>query len=81
MNVTRQKIETILQGKYDLKNYEELISELFTGISFAAPDLYIEASSNFKSHIAGYSHIGNYKTADNKKLIIAAVELKKATYV
>lgn len=81
MNATLQKIKNILQSKYDLKNYKELISELFTGISFAAPDLYIEASSNFKSHIAGYSHIGNYKTSDNKNLIVAAVELQKQTYV
>ncbi len=81
MNATLQKIENILQSKYNLKNYEELVSELFTGIYFAAPGLYIEANNNFKSYIAGYSHIGNYKTADNKKLIIVTVELKKATYV
>ena len=55
MNATLQKIENILQSKYDLKNYKELISELFAGISFGTSDLYVEEKSNFKSHINGYN--------------------------
>lgn len=81
MNATLQKIENILQSKYDLKNYKELISELFAGISFGTSDLYVEEKSNFKSHINGYNYITNYKTSDNKNLIVAAVELQKQTYV
>lgn len=75
------KIESILKQQYDIKNFIGLIEELFIKIDYIAPDRYKNERSNFSSYIEGYNHIGNFQTSDNKKMLILAVELKKASYV
>ena len=81
MNAVVTKIETILKSSYDIKNYVDLVRELFPKVSMISPDEFRKEFSNFSSHIEGSVHIGNYRTADKKNIIILAVQLKNAGYV
>ncbi len=81
MNAVTNKIEAILKSTYDTKNYVDLVNELFPNVRFVAPDKYRKEFSNFSSHIAGSIHVGNYKTPDNKNIVIMAVQLNNASYV
>ena len=81
MSTVLQKIEKILQSSYDITGYISLVNEIFAGFDFISPNDFQKEYSNFSSHIEGITHIGNYKTADNKKIIILSVQLKRETYV
>ena len=81
VNQTIKKVETILTSKYDAKNFEDLIREIFPSVKIVAPGIFHKEYTNFSSHIEGSYHIGNYIDPDNKKLIIHAVRLKKESYV
>ena len=81
MSTVLQKIEKILQSSYDITGYISLVNEIFAGFDFVSPNDFQKEYSNFSSHIEGITHIGNYKTADNKKIIILSVQLKRETYV
>lgn len=81
MNAVVNKIENILKSAYDLKNYVDLIREIFPKVSMASPDKFRKEFTNFSSHIEGSAHVGNYKTADQKNIVIMAVQLKSAGYV
>lgn len=81
MSAIVNKIETILHGSYNTKNYVDLVCEVFPNLHLVAPDRFNKEYSNFSSHIEGSIHIGNFQTPDRKKLIIMAVQLKKAGYV
>ena len=81
MNAVVSKIEAILHGPYDTKNYVDFISEIFPGVHFVSPDKFNREFSNFSSHIDGSIHVGTFQTPDNKKIIIMSVQLKKAGYV
>lgn len=75
------KIESILRETYNTKNYVELIREIFPDVHLVAPDKLNREFSNFASHIEGSAHVGTFQTPDKKKIIIMAVQLKKAGYV
>ena len=81
MSAVINKIESILRGSYNTKNYVDFVREVFPSIHFVAPDRFKKEFSNFSSHIEGSIHVGNFQTPDKKKLIIMAVQLKKAGYV
>lgn len=81
MNAVVNKIENILKSAYDLKNYVDLIREIFPKVSMVSPDKFRKEFTNFSSHIEGSAHVGNYKTADQKNIVIMAVQLKSAGYV
>ena len=81
MNAVVNKIENILTHQYDIKNYVDLVEEIFPKIKIVAPDKFNREFSNFNSHIEGSVHVGTFNTPDDKKIIVMAVELKKAGYV
>ncbi len=81
MNAVVKKIETILKSPYAIKNYVDLIREIFPKVSMVSPDKFRKEFTNFSSHIEGSVHVGNYKTPDKKNIIIMAVQLKNAGYV
>jgi adenine-specific DNA-methyltransferase len=81
MSTVIERIETILTSEYSVQNYVEFVREVFAGMDLVAPDRFRKEFSNFSSHIAGSSHIGNYTFPDGKKLIIFSVQLLKRTYV
>ena len=76
-----KKIETILHSPYDTKNYVDLVREIFPDVRIVAPEKLNKEFSNFSSHIEGSAHVGTFQTPDKKKIIIMAVQLKKAGYV
>lgn len=75
------KIEAILHSTYDTKNYVDFIREVFPNVRIIAPDKFNKEFSNFSSHIEGSIHVGTFQTPDGKKIIIMAVQQKKAGYV
>jgi len=76
-----KKIEAILHSAYDTKNYVDFIREVFPNVRIVAPDKFNKEFSNFSSHIEGSIHVGTFQTPDGKKIIIMAVQQKKAGYV
>lgn len=76
-----KKIETILHSPYHIKNYVDLVREIFPDVRIVAPEKLNKEFSNFSSHIEGSAHVGTFQTPDKKKIIIMAVQLKKAGYV
>ncbi len=76
-----RKIEEILHSSFDIKNYVDLVREIFPDVRMIAPEKLNKELTNFSSHIEGSVHVGTFQTPDNKKIIIMAVELKKAGYV
>ena len=76
-----ERIENILTSEYSVQNYVQLVQELFNNMKIVAPEKYRKEFTNYSSHIAGSSHVGNYTTSDGKKMIIFAVQLLKRTYV
>lgn len=75
------KIESILHSSYHTKNYVDFIREVFPGVRIVAPDKFNKEYSNFSSHIEGYIHIGTFQAPDKKKILIMAVQQRKAGYV
>lgn len=75
------KIESILHSSYHTKNYVDFIREIFPGVRIVAPDKFNKEYSNFSSHIEGYIHVGTFQTPDKKKILIMAVQQRKAGYV
>ena len=75
------KIESILHSSYHTKNYVDFIREIFPGVRIVAPDKFNKEYSNFSSHIEGYLHVGTFQTPDKKKILIMAVQQRKAGYV
>ena len=75
------KIESILHSSYHTKNYVDFIREIFPGVRIVAPDKLNKEYSNFSSHIEGYIHVGTFQTPDKKKILIMAVQQRKAGYV
>ena len=76
-----KKIEIILQSNFSIKNFVELICELFPSVKIVAPDSFSKEHTNFAPHIDGSIHVGNFTTPDGKKLIIMAVRQKNGTHV
>lgn len=81
MNAVVSKIESILHSEYNTVKFVDLVREIFPNIHLVSPDKFNREYTNFSSHIEGSIHIGNFQTPDNKKIIIMAVQLKKAGYV
>ena len=81
MNAVINKIEAILKSEYDIKNYIDLIREIFPQVNIGTINKLREEKSNFLSHIKGSVHIGNYIDPDKKKIVIMAVQLQNAGYV
>lgn len=80
-SVVIEKIEKVLTSEYSVQNYVEFVQEVFDSVKLVAPDKFRQEFSNFSSHIAGRSHVGNYTDPDGKKLIIFSVQLLNKTYV
>ena len=76
-----RKIENVLTSEYSTQNFVEFIRELLDNVQMVAPDHFKKEYTNFSSHIAGYSHVGNYHTPDGKTIIILAVKLISESYV
>lgn len=68
----------ILHSPYHIKNYVDLVREIFPDVRIVAPEKLNKEFSNFSSHIEGSAHVGTFQTPDKKKIIIMAVQLKKA---
>ena len=81
MNAVVSKIESILHSEYSTTKFVDLVREVFPNVHLISPDKFNKEFTNFSSHIEGSIHIGNFQTPDNKKIIIMAVQLKKAGYV
>lgn len=80
-NVVIEKVENILKSEYSISKYVEFVQEVFSDVKLVAPDHFQKEFTNFSSHIAGATHVGNYTTSDGKKVIIFAVELLNRSYV
>lgn len=81
MPLAIDKIESILTSEYSVMNYVQLVQEIFDNMKLVSPDKFRKESTNFSSHIAGATHIGNYIAPNGQKMIIFSVELLKGTYV
>ena len=81
MNAVISKIESILHSEYSTVKFVDLVREVFPNVHLISPDKFNKEFTNFSSHIEGAIHVGNFHTPDNKKIIIMAVQLKKAGYV
>lgn len=81
MSAVKEKIETFLKSEYNIDNFTELAKEIFPNLEIIAPYKFNKEFSNFNYHIAGSTNVGRYKDADNKTIIIMAVELSKAAAV
>ena len=82
MSAVVEKIRDILTEEYSVENYVTLVNEVFGGLKVVAPTfLRKDFPTNFAAHIVGYSHVGNYISPDESKIVILSVELKKQTYV
>ncbi len=82
MSAVVDKIERILTEAYSPDNYVALVTEVFDKLKIVAPT-YIRKDfpTNFAAHIVGYSHVANYLSPDEKKIVILSVELQKQLYV
>ena len=81
MSAVVDKIEGILTSGYSVQNFLALASEILEGMNVVSPDHVRKEFSNFSSHIASSTHVGNYTDPNNKKILILSVELKQGTYV
>ena len=81
MNTTVKKVESILKSEYSAKSFVELMQIVFTSIKLVGYNNFHNENSNFSSHIIGYSHIGDYISADNKKIAIFSVKLRNSQFV
>lgn len=81
MEAIINKIQDTIENEYSNENFTSLVKEIFPGMQLVAPDKLNEEYSNFSSYVDGYTHIGNYITPDNKKILILSIQLKNAQYV
>ena len=81
MDAKISKIQNILENEYSNENFITLVKEIFPEMQLVAPDKFNEEFSNFSSYVCGYTHIGNYTTPDNKKVLVLSIQLKNAQYV
>lgn len=81
MIATVDKVKKILESKFDIQNYVELVQEVFASVKLVAPDNFHKEYSNFSTHIEKYSHVGKYEDAEGKTVAMFAVELKLDAYV
>lgn len=81
MEALLNEIKSILESPYSTENFISLVKEIFPDMQLVAPDRLNKEFSNFSNYVDGYVHIGNYKTHDNKKILILAIQLKNAQYV
>ena len=81
MEAIINRIKDILESEYSNENFVTLVKEIFPHMQLVAPDKFNEEYSNFSSYVEGYTHIGNYITPDNKKILILSIQLKNAQYV
>ena len=81
MSAVVDKVERMLTESYSVQNYLDLMVEIFDGLQVVAPYNPRKEYTNFSSHIESFTHVGNYVSPDNKKIIVMAVELKSKTYV
>ncbi|MCD8294422.1 MAG: Eco57I restriction-modification methylase domain-containing protein, partial [Clostridia bacterium] len=81
MTADIKKIEGIIESEFEMQKFVSLISEIFPSAKAVSPYKVQREFSNFSSHIVGCSHVANYKTSDNKQVLIFAVELKKDFFV
>lgn len=78
---TIKRIESVLTSGYSVQNFVEFVQEVFDNVKLVAPDHFRKEFTNFSSHIAGSSHVGEYTTPDGKKIVIFAVQLLNQGYV
>ena len=76
MNAITRKIEAILTSEFEIKNYVDLVRELFPNLHIVAPDKFRIETSDYNSHIYGMTHVGNYSTPNGENIIVIAVQLK-----
>lgn len=76
-----RRIESVLTSGYSVQNFVEFVQEVFDNVKLIAPDHFRKEFTNFSSHIAGSSHVGEYITPDGKKIIIFSVQLLNQGYV
>lgn len=82
MSAVIDKIEGILTDGYSVSNYVALVNEVFDSLKIVAPTyMRRDFPTNFAAHIVGYSHIGDYRSPDGKRIVVFSVELKKQLYV
>ena len=81
MNAVITKVEGILKAPYSTENYLAFLQELFEGMQIKSPDVLFNRTGTFTSYIEGHRDVGKYTDPDGKKLILLAVQLKKANYV
>ena len=81
MSTTVNKVETILKSAYSTKSFVELIQCVFDTVKLVGYNNFHSESSNFSSHIVGYTHVGDYISADNKKIAIFSVKLQNSQFV
>lgn len=68
MSTAVKKIEVILQSKFEMLSYVELVREIFSTMKLISPDRFIKEYSNFASHVQGAYHVGSYIAPDNKRI-------------
>ena len=66
MNEAISRIEAILKSKYSVEGFLEFVTEIFDSLRVIAPNNFHKEFSNYSSHIEGYSHVGEYRTPDEK---------------
>lgn len=66
-----------LQNSYNQKNYVRFLQELLNNVTLVNPNKFNKEYGSLSYIIDGYYHIGNYKDAENKKIVLLSVQLKK----
>lgn len=79
MGTTNSVFEQIFTSEYSLQNFKYFVSEFFNNVDWVS-EKQIKDYWNwteFSVFIDGYTHLANYKGADNNTVSIFAVEMKK----
>ena len=80
--IRKQEIfEKVLKNKYVHDEFIGFTREFLNDIQLVAPNTYNKEYSNFSFYVAGYYHIGNYKTDEGDVIAVLSVNLNRGETV
>ena len=81
MSRKQEIFEKVLKNKYVHDEFVGFTREFLNDIQLVAPNTYNKEYSNFSFYVAGYYHIGNYKTDDGDVIAVLSVNLNRGETV
>lgn len=81
MSKKQEIFENVLKNKYVHEEFVGFTREFLNDIQLVAPNTYNKEYSNFSFYVAGYYHIGNYKTDDGDVIAVLSVNLNRGETV